>query len=225
MTVKQKQWQLWYLGYYGGKIDGIWGSLSRAATTFFQRENGLFADGIFGVLTEQKTTEIIAGIQEALSVSVDGLAGENTKAATMKYQRANGLQVDGIAGKETRAALEQEGDWWDSIEYFHRSEFKCNCGGKYCGGYPVEPKKALVQTADRVRKHFGAAALVSSGVRCPQHNANVGGVSNSRHLYGKAMDFCITGKTAQQVLAYVQSQRSIRYAYAIDQNYVHMDVE
>lgn len=224
MTIKQKQWQLWYLGYYGGNIDGIWGDQSRAATEKFQRENGLDADCIFGVLTEAKTIEIIAGIQEALSVAVDGLAGENTKAATMKYQQANGLQVDGIAGKETRAALEQEGDWWDRIEYFHRSEFKCNCGGKYCNGYPVEMRRAVVQVADRVRKHFGAPAYVSSGIRCTQHNANVGGVSNSRHLYGRAMDFCISGKTAQQVLAYVQSQPEIRYAYAIDSNYVHMDV-
>lgn len=225
MTINQKQWQLWYLGYYGGNIDGIWGNQSRAATEKFQRENGLDADCIFGVLTEAKTTEIIAGIQEALSVAVDGLAGENTKAATMKYQQANGLAPDGIAGPLTRAALAQEDNWWEYIEYFHRSEFKCQCGGKYCNGYPAEPKKALVQTADRVRKHFGAAALVSSGVRCSRHNADVGGVSNSRHLYGKAMDFCITGKTSQQVLGYVQSQPEIRYAYAIDGNYVHMDVE
>jgi uncharacterized protein YcbK (DUF882 family) len=27
-----------------------------------------------------------------------------------------------------------------------------------------------------------------SGVRCPQHNAAVGGVANSNHLYGKAAD-------------------------------------
>jgi hypothetical protein len=27
-----------------------------------------------------------------------------------------------------------------------------------------------------------------SGVRCPQHNADVGGVANSNHLYGKSAD-------------------------------------
>ena len=32
MTVKQKQWQLWLLGYYDGGIDGIWGVLSAEAT-------------------------------------------------------------------------------------------------------------------------------------------------------------------------------------------------
>jgi uncharacterized protein YcbK (DUF882 family) len=52
----------------------------------------------------------------------------------------------------------------------------------------------------------------------------VGGVSNSRHLEGKAMDFSIRGKTSAQVLAYVQKQPEIRYAYAIDGSYVHMDI-
>ena len=48
MTIKQKQWQLYYLGYYGGGIDGIWGAGSRRATVRFQEDNGLDADGIFG---------------------------------------------------------------------------------------------------------------------------------------------------------------------------------
>ena len=100
----------------------------------------------------------------------------------------------------------------------------CNCGGKYCNGFPAEPDPVLVKAADRVRGHFGAVAYVSSGVRCVRHNANVGGVPNSRHLSGKAMDFCVSGKTAEEVLAFVQQQPEIAYSYAIDSYYVHMDV-
>jgi uncharacterized protein YcbK (DUF882 family) len=83
----------------------------------------------------------------------------------------------------------------------------------------------LVRIADKVRKHFGAPITISSGLRCATHNANVGGVSNSRHKLGKAMDFCVRSKTSAQVLAYVQKLPGIRYAYAIDGSYVHMDVE
>lgn len=119
---------------------------------------------------------------------------------------------------------EEETGWWDNVEYFTREEFECHCNGKYCDGYPAEPSQILVQVADRVRKHFGDPAIVSSGVRCKTHNANVGGVANSKHLSGKAMDFCISGKTAEQVLAYVEKQPEINYAYAIDSEYVHMDV-
>lgn len=175
--------------------------------------------------------------------NIDGDWGTLSKTATKAFQKDFGLEDDGVFGDATAQAAKhavcygmpaknvdvntaaKSDDWWDDIEYFDRSEFKCHCGGKYCNGYPVEPKEKLVRAADKVRKNLGGAATVSSGVRCTRHNANVGGVSNSRHLSGKAMDFCIAGKTAAQTLAYVQKLPEIRYAYAIDGSYVHMDIE
>ena len=70
MTIKQKQWQLYYLGYYGGEIDGIWGARSKAATVSFQKDNALDADGIFGDRTAAKSEEII----KAIHTYVDGIA-------------------------------------------------------------------------------------------------------------------------------------------------------
>lgn len=156
----------------------------------------------------------------------------DTKEALKKFQEDHGLEVNGTCDAETEKALldavnkpdRENGDFWDGIKYFKREEFKCKCG-KYCDGFPAEPEKKLVVVADRVREHFGKAAIVSSGVRCNQHNANVGGVENSRHLFGKAMDFRVSGKSASEVLSYVQKQPEIRYSYAIDKNYVHMDIE
>lgn len=230
MSIKQKQWQLYYLGYYGGDIDGLWGAKSKSATTAFQKDNSLDADGIFGSKTEAKSIEVVKAIQEVVGANVDGLAGYSTKNMTALWQGKNGLSADGIAGPKTRAKInevleEAEGDsWWYDIKYFNKSEFKCKCGGKYCNGYPAEPKKLLIQNADKVRAHFGAAATVSSGVRCETHNANVGGVSGSRHRLGKAMDFRVSGKSAAEVLAYVKTLPDIRYCYAIDSNYIHMDI-
>jgi hypothetical protein len=187
LTNKQKQHLLAYLGYYDGKVDGIWGSISESATIRFQKDYDLEPDGIVGKLTEKKLCEVV------------------------------GSGIDSPKQKETVVL-------WENIKYFKKEEFACKCG-LYCDGFPVEPKSKLVTVADRVREHFGKSAIVSSGVRCKQHNANVGGVANSRHLYGKAMDFCVIGETAKEVLAYAQAQPEIRYAYAIDQNYIHMDIE
>jgi hypothetical protein len=161
-----------------------------------------------------------------------------SKTATVSFQKDfGGLTANGTVDDATEKALTHAvaygiskkesttgGDFWADIKHFKRGEFKCKCGNKYCNGFPAEPEEKLVRVADKVRDHFGAAATVSSGLRCTQHNANVGGVSNSRHLTGKAMDFCIRGKTAAQVLAYVQQQTDIRYAYAIDSQFVHMDI-
>lgn len=151
-------------------------------------------------------------------IAVDGWGGPETDKALV-HAVAYGMPAK--KAEETKPAT---GSFWDDIEYFDRKEFKCKCGNVYCNGYPDEMEEKLIRVADRVRGHFGAFATVSSGLRCPKHNANVGGVSNSRHLTGKAMDFCISGKSAAEVLSYVQKQSEIRYAYAIDSQFVHMDI-
>ena len=168
--------------------------------------------------------------------NIDGDWGAQSQKATLEFQKAYGLTTDGVFGDATaekaKAAVAgtvspvpvvTTDKGWEDIKYFRKAEFKCKCGK--CGGFPAEPQMKLIQVADRVRTNFGAAATVSSGVRCPTHNKNVGGVSNSRHLQGKAMDFCIAGKTAKEVLAYVKKQPEIRYTYAIDSKYVHMDID
>ena len=83
----------------------------------------------------------------------------------------------------------------------------------------------VVELADRARKELKGVGFISSGLRCPRHNANVGGVAGSRHSSGKAIDLRIEGKTARQTLAWAQKQQEVRYAYAIDAYYVHMDIE
>ena len=166
--------------------------------------------------------------------NIDGSWGQLSKTACKAFQKDFGLTADGICGAETEKALKhavcygisrkeeatQSGDFWDDIKYFDKSEFRCRCG---CGADTMEEK--LIRVAERVRDHYGRPVTVSSGRRCANHNAKVGGVSNSRHLSGKAMDFCVVGKTAAQVLDYVKQQSEIRYAYAIDGTFVHMDIE
>lgn len=197
MTIKQKQCLLYYLGYYTGEIDGLWGGGSADATKRFQSDFGLQADGVFGDATAKAAKHAVA------------YGMPTSKPDTSKPE----------ASKPTPS-----GDWWDGIKYFKKAEFACKCG-KYCNGYPVQMDQKVVKAADKVRAHFGAPMTVSSGMRCSQHNANVGGVSNSRHKLGKAIDFCVRGKSASQVLSYVNTLPEIRYAYAIDGSYVHMDVE
>ncbi len=184
MTIEQRQHLLAYLGYYVGKVDGIWGTMSKTATQMFQKDFGLSATGTCDSETEKALKHTVA------------------------Y---------GISKKQDAV---ESGDFWDKIEHFEKAEFRCKCG---CGADSMNEK--LIRVAERVRKHFGVPVTVSSGRRCANHNARVGGVSNSRHLLGKAMDFCVKGKSSAQVLEYVQKQSEIRYAYDIDGSYVHMDVE
>ena len=175
---------------------------------------------------------------------VDGLPGKNTRRAVLAFQAQEGLAQDGSPGPLTQAALlesvangrfraedartpeETTGTFWDEIRYFKREEkgIACPCGR--CGGFPVGPTERLMRLAGRVREAAGAPMCPSSTVRCQAHNDELSGsVPNSRHLSGKAMDFCIRGWGADRTLALVRQQPEVRYAYAIDNRYVHMDVE
>lgn len=163
--------------------------------------------------------------------AADGVDGPKTQAALAAFRADRSLDagadadqalVEAVAEGFSRPESSDSADFWGDIRYFTRSEFACRCGR--CGGFPAEPAEALVRAVDRLRAHFAAPVTVSSGVRCPAHNAAVGGVANSRHLTGHAVDFCVSGRTSAETLAYARAMPEIAYAYAIDGNYVHMDI-
>lgn len=174
------------------------------------------------------------------TLAVDGDWGTLSRSACTAFQRDQNLTADGFGGPETDKALrhavandlmkpspvsDAPDTFWRDIQYWTREEFRCQCGGKYCDGFPAEPDEVLVRLLEDVRKHFGKPALRSSGLRCKTWNAIQGGVATSKHQYGKAMDFRIEGRTAPQVLEYLRKQSAASYAYDIDGTYVHVEVE
>lgn len=158
----------------------------------------------------------------------DGITGSQTRQAVMLFQTAEGLKADGDPSQETQAALlaavvagrmytptkaesVKTGTFWGEIRYFHREEFRCQCGGKYCNGFPAEPVEETVRLADEIRRRAGVPLRVNSGVRCKQHNADAGGVWNSLHLTGQAIDLApiggdISAARLQEIAEQVQAE-------------------
>lgn len=169
---------------------------------------------------------------------LDGVMGERTQGALSRFRQDAGLEPEGTAGEETWRALRQwvgedrkkpEGtqsaqDWWQQIRHFTREEFRCKCGGRYCNGYPAEMQEAVVKIADAARAHFGKPAHVISGLRCQQWNAHEGGVANSQHMYGEAIDLRIDGVDSEKLRQFVESQPGHRYSYRINSTNVHFDI-
>lgn len=209
-----------HCGYYTGKIDGIEGNGLKRAYLNFQRDNGLVADGKYGVNTDNKLISVIKNLQQLLrnkgyNIAVDGLAGDGTINAIKNFQSKNGLPVDGIAGMQTYAKLNgstptpQPSKY--TCKYFKDSEFTCKCG---CG--TNLQKNGIKRIADEIREHFGKPAIISSGTRCAKHNKAVGGVAGSYHTTGNAIDIIIPGVSGSQVLAYTKqivAQGRARYTY------------
>lgn len=241
MTILQQQRQLHYLGFLSPEtqIDGILGPKTQTATTELQQAFGIKADGIFGPHTEALSRSVIENIQRQLApyaageLALDGLAGPDTAAATEVYQFIHDLSVTARADDETRQHIQNHAkpapspkphNFWAEITYFRREELRCKCGGKYCNGFPAEPKEELVRLAEQARRHFGRPAHVVSCLRCPRWNALSGGVANSQHMYGEAMDLRIDGVSAEALYRFLRSQPQVRYTYKINDTNVHFDI-
>ena len=171
--------------------------------------------------------------------NVDGEWGTLSKTACTAFQKNfGGIKVDGFGGTETDKALchsvaygmpakvtPKTGTFWDEIEYFDRTEFKCKCSGKYCNGYPSEPDERMVRIADQLRKNLGVPITIVSGLRCKTWNAIQGGVSNSQHMYGEAADIYAKGVSQSRVEQELDKIGGVRYHYAITgSSNVHFDV-
>ncbi len=86
------------------------------------------------------------------------------------------------------SAAERNGVWVSS--HFRLSEFESPDTGEVM----VDP--LLVYCLEVVRLCWGWPLHVSSGYRTPEHNRAVGGLVNSRHLAGQAVDIPLRDVTA-----------------------------
>lgn len=150
---------------------------------------------------------------------LDGVWGAASQEAADRF-------VKDFTGTDINVPTKQPaGSFWDEITYFKREEFRCKCGGKYCNGFPAEPKETLVRIADQLRKNLGVPITVVSGLRCEIWNSIQGGVSNSQHMYGEAADIYAQGISQADVEAELDAIGGVRYHYPISgSSNVHFDV-
>lgn len=196
MTIRQRQHLLAYLEYYDGPIDGDWGPGSQDACRAFQEDFG--------------------------GITVDGFGGTETDGA-LKHAVSLGFlkREEPVSDSGTSTVT-----FWDEIQFFTREEFRCQCGGKYCNGFPAEPKEKLVRIADQLRRNLGVPVSIISGLRCERWNAIQGGVADSQHMYGEAMDVLAKGKSQAIVERELDAIGGVRYHYPItNSNNVHFDIE
>jgi hypothetical protein len=109
---------------------------------------------------------------------------------------------------------------------FARYEFGCDCGGKYCNGFPVDINMDLVRKMQQMRDILKVPIIITSGVRCERRNAEVGGVPNSKHKKGLAVDCYISGMNADKVRLISKTARqcgmdTIEY---FDELFVHCEI-
>ena len=138
---------------------------------------------------------------------------ENIRKLQKKYLRPQ--DVDGIYGTDTDNLLRHVYNC-SLVKNFKPEEFRCPCGK--CTGYPTRMKQVELNHIQTIRSHYGKPMKITSGLRCKYENKRVGGVSNSGHLTGYAVDFYMEGVTdtvpnRNKALAYIKTLPNHKFTY------------
>jgi zinc D-Ala-D-Ala carboxypeptidase len=85
---------------------------------------------------------------------------------------------------------------WTKVRHFTAGEFVCKCG---CGGNAVQP--GLIYRLDELRSQYAKPIVITSGYRCPDHNARVSSTGRTGpHTTGLAADIGVSGRDAVALL-------------------------
>lgn len=103
-------------------------------------------------------------------------------------------------------------------DYFNRDEFACKCG---CGFDTVDVQ--LLGVLTWLREYFGEPVTITSGCRCEEHNANVGGEDQSFHKFGKAADVVVSRISAREVYEALVENFPYQFGFIEYSSWVHID--
>lgn len=127
--------------------------------------------------------------------------------------------IDGIYGTDTDNLLRHVYNVKTFTKNFKPQEFKCECGGRGCTGYPTYMKDFQLKHLQAIRDHYEKPITVTSGLRCKWYNSHIGGsITNSLHLQGQATDFYMRGVTdtlanRKKAITYIKKLKRHHYTY------------
>lgn len=102
--------------------------------------------------------------------------------------------------------------------HFRLGEFACKDGSD-----KVLVDDALVSLLEQIREAAGGAVTINSAYRSPAHNAAVGGVRSSQHLYGRAADIVVEGVSPLLVGQIAEYYMDRRGGIGVYQTFTHVD--
>lgn len=128
-------------------------------------------------------------------------------------------QWDGVPKVNTDRALRHFYNVKKCTKNFSPEEFRCTCG--HCTGYPTYMKQVELKHIQKIRDHYKKPMTITSGVRCSYENNRVGGVRNSGHLRGYAVDFYMKGVTdtiehRKSAMSYMRKLDNHKFTYGKD---------
>ena len=101
-----------------------------------------------------------------------------------------------------------------------KGDFACKC----CGKGDVDPR--IKGKLRMIERRLGVDIIVTNGYRCENHNRDVGGVPDSKHLSGKAVDFWVPGWPRHEAREYVAPHFDWVYDFSGEKSWaLHGEIE
>ena len=107
----------------------------------------------------------------------------------------------------------------EAIEYFKVREFACKDGSDF-----ILLSPELLDVLYRIRLHFNAPVMITSGYRTESHNKKVGGARDSKHVKGIAADIVVKGVSPSKVADYAERLMPDKGGIGEYAAFVHIDV-
>jgi len=105
------------------------------------------------------------------------------------------------------------------MKWFKLSDFACKCG---CGLNNISP--ILTQKIDDARELAKVPFVVNCGTRCPKHNKEEGGESNSSHLRGLAIDISVKTSTVRFAILHALITLGFK-RIGVYPTFIHVDID
>lgn len=232
-AVTRLQQQLSKLGLYKVSADGVYGPITRAAVSSFERAHGLKADGIADpttrsaisaalkpstALRQGMTGERVETMQAQLQrlglyqAPVDGRFGPVTQKAVQAFERAHGWRPDGVAGNRVQQTLAKEvkalpapSQSWKTVKA-PPADYRVV---QYRGARVNVRTRVMIERAESFMKQMG----LNSKLVVTQGSYNTGvSASAGTHDGGGALDISVRGYSSANADKVVKAMRMAGFA-------------
>lgn len=186
---------------------------------------------------------------------IDGIYGNNTLFAFNQYKKKHGLTHPGFIGMTTvehlysaenkeeekddnRVVIAPNGGY--NVNKINWNDFNTPIGKYFTIGELLRYDKRRIPTTDQVkqnivnivkeldkiREEWGSPIGITSGYRPPSVNAAVGGVRNSQHLTGNAVDIYPIGKNGLEFERWLDKRwdKALGYGQRSGKGFTHLDM-
>lgn len=117
----------------------------------------------------------------------------------------------------------QSFSWSECTHDGTRIPFKGGCHGDLAAEDVVKNFIVVAKELQKIRDFYGRSIQINSWYRDPKTNRRVNGASDSRHLYGDAVDFTVKGIHCQDVYKRLNPTWKCGLASTVSDAFVHLD--